>query len=204
MFNKWCDENGILHPACRYPVAFGDKGELIGISATRDIGVGEAYIYVPTKCIINETKFRNDPQIGHLIDKHPELFSERGNCDHMKLIFFLMHEMGKGENSFWHYYFEAAELPDLLANWESTDLDELHDPILRVKAMDEMEDMRLEFGEIRDVALVETDCLKLESFTFEAFMKANYHVGTRVFGYALPELSLVPFADMANHHTTDN
>ena len=29
-------------------------------------------------------------------------------------------------------------------------------------------------------------------------------MGTRCFGYAIPELSLVPFADNANHHTTDN
>ena len=26
---------------------------------------------------------------------------------------------------------------------------------------------------------------------------------TRCFGYAVPQLSLVPFADNANHHTTD-
>ena len=29
-------------------------------------------------------------------------------------------------------------------------------------------------------------------------------VGSRCFGYAVPELSLVPFADSINHHTTDN
>ena len=112
---KWCDDNGILHPACRYPVAFGEQGELIGISATRDIGVNEAYIYVPTKCIINESKFQKDPQIGHMIDKYPELFEDRENCDHMKLIFFVMHELGKVKDSFWASYFETAELPDLLA-----------------------------------------------------------------------------------------
>ena len=57
-FNKWCKDEGIIRPSCRFPVAFGEKGELIGISAVRDIGLGEAYIFVPVKCIINESKFR--------------------------------------------------------------------------------------------------------------------------------------------------
>ena len=73
-FNIWCDENGIKRPAVRYPVAFGSKGELIGLAATREIGLGEAYVFVPIKCIINESKFRADPQISHLLDNHPELF----------------------------------------------------------------------------------------------------------------------------------
>lgn len=159
---------------------------------------------MPTHCIINESKFRKDPQIGHIIDKYPEIFEERANADHVKLIFFVMHEMGKGDDSFWAPYFETAELPDLLARWEQSDLDELHDPILKQESIDEMEEMREEFGELRDAALANSDCINIDSFTFEMYMKANYHVGTRCFGYAIPELSLVPFADNANHHTTDN
>ena len=73
-FNQWCDEQGILHPKCRYPVAFGPSGELVGIAATEEIALGESYVYVPVKCVINESKFRADPEIGHLVDKHPELF----------------------------------------------------------------------------------------------------------------------------------
>ena len=57
-------------------MAFGDSGELIGIAATREIGLGEAYIFVPCKCILNEFKFRADPQIGHLLQKHEDFFEE--------------------------------------------------------------------------------------------------------------------------------
>ena len=103
-FNRWCDEQGIIRPACRYPVAFGEKGELTGVSANHEIGLGEAYIFVPVKCIINESKFRRDPQIGHLLKKYPELFRKNANADHIVVIFFLMHEMSKGEDSYWYHY----------------------------------------------------------------------------------------------------
>ena len=94
-----------MRPAVRYPVAFGPNGELVGMAATREIGLGEAYVYVPIKCIINESKFRASTEIGHLVDKHPELFEHRDNSDHLVVIFFLIHEMSKGEDSFWYHYF---------------------------------------------------------------------------------------------------
>ena len=86
---------------------------------------------MPSKLMICESKFRADPQIGHLIDKHPELFEEKLNKEHVILMFFLIHEFGKGEDSFWFPYFECAAIPDLLATWDSQELDDLHDPILR-------------------------------------------------------------------------
>ena len=55
-----------------------------------------------------------------------------------------------------------------------------------------------------EVAQENAECLNTEYFTFENFMRAQYQVGTRCFGYAIPELSLVPFADNANHQATDN
>ena len=71
-FNKWADENGIVRSAVRYPVAFGEAG-LVGMSANRDIGINEAYLYVPSKCIICESRFR-ESEIGHLLDKHKQFF----------------------------------------------------------------------------------------------------------------------------------
>ena len=45
--------------------------------------------------------------------------------------------------------------------------------------------------------------LKPEFFTFENFMKAHTQVITRCFGTPT-EIMMVPFADCANHHVTDN
>ena len=103
----------------------------MGIAATREIALGEAYVYVPTKCIVNESKFRADPQVGHLLDKHPELFSEGEHAPHLVLIFFLIHEMSKGENSYWYHYLQTSALPDMPTQWSVQDLNELHDPIMK-------------------------------------------------------------------------
>lgn len=104
-FNKWCDDNGIKHDSVRYPVAFGKEGHLIGLAATRRIGFNEAYLYVPNHVIISEEQFRRHKEIGHILDKHPEVFRERQLSEHHVLIFFVMHEMSKGEESFWYPYF---------------------------------------------------------------------------------------------------
>ena len=156
------------------------------------------------KCCINESKFRADPQIGHLVDKHPELFDENENAAHIVVIFFVMHELGKGADSFWHWYFEISAWSDMPALWSQDELNELHDPILKHEACDELAEMQEEFDEIMAVANANPDCLNLEAFTFDNYLRAHYQVGTRCFGYAIPELSLVPFADNCNHHTTDN
>ena len=98
-------------------------------------------MYVPIKCVVNESKFRQDPQIGHLLDKHPELFDQGLNCAHLVVIFFLLHEMSKGENSYWYHYLEISALPDMPAQWIEEDLNELHDPIMKQEAIDELEEM---------------------------------------------------------------
>ena len=75
-FNKWLKDNGVHCPSVRYPTAFGPTGGLIGISARRRIGPQEAYLYVPAKLTISETKVRQS-EIGFIIDKHPEIFKDR-------------------------------------------------------------------------------------------------------------------------------
>ena len=72
---------------------------------------------MPTKCIINESKFRVDPQIGHLLAKHPELFEDGEHSAHLVVIFFLIHEISKGENSYWFHYLATSALPDMPPQW---------------------------------------------------------------------------------------
>ena len=86
---------------------------------------------MPTKIIINESKFRADPQVGHLLEKHSDFFDDRDSSEHFKMTFYVMHELSKGVNSFWHWYFEISDLPDMPANWSSEELEQLRDPILK-------------------------------------------------------------------------
>ena len=112
--------------------------------------------------------------------------------------------MSKGEQGFWYPYFEISALPDVPMNWSEKELDELHDPIMKQEAIDEKEEVAEQFEEVLEIVQQNADCLNVEFWTLENWMKAHYQVGTRCFGYAVPEISLVPYADNANHHTTDN
>jgi hypothetical protein len=121
-FNDWLNKNGAKRDSIIYPAAFGAAGKLIGIAATRDIGLTEAYLFVPSKMIICEEKFRQNKKIGHILDENPDVFTEHFFGEHLVIIFFMMYEMGKGEDSFWFSYFETAELTDMLNLWGEDDL----------------------------------------------------------------------------------
>ena len=129
-FNKWCDEIGIKRDSVLYPTAFGPSGTLVGISAKRRIGFKEAYIFVPTKVCLSEEQFRRS-EIGHLLVDHPEVFEQRVSSAHMKLIFFVMYEMAKGTESFWHPYFQITEQTDMPCLWDVADLQNLQDENLK-------------------------------------------------------------------------
>jgi len=53
LFHEWCDQNGVLHPGVDYPVAFGKRGELIGMAAAKDLAPCECFLYVPQELQIN-------------------------------------------------------------------------------------------------------------------------------------------------------
>jgi len=68
-FHQWLKENGARYDSIEYPVVFGKQGGLIGIAAKRNIGSEEAYIYIPTKLIINDDKIYKS-EIGFIIKRH--------------------------------------------------------------------------------------------------------------------------------------
>ena len=115
-FNKWCEENGVVAPSVRWPVAYGESGELIGVHANKDIGPCESYLYVPTKMTINEEQFRNS-EIGKILEENEDEFMDRDHNEHYILIFFVAYQMSLGTASFWDPYFEISADSDLPMNW---------------------------------------------------------------------------------------
>ena len=93
-FNQWAKENGVISSAVRYPVAFGESGQLIGCAAKRPIGFNEAFLYVPMRLVICESKILQS-ELGPIIKKHPDVFTAggRSNGEHLTLMFFILHEM---------------------------------------------------------------------------------------------------------------
>ena len=57
-FNEWCKKHGVKSDAIEYPVAFGERGELVGVRAKRFIGICESYVYVPARITINIENFK--------------------------------------------------------------------------------------------------------------------------------------------------
>lgn len=116
-FHKWLKENGVKYDSIEYPVAFGKNGGLIGIAARRPIGPEEAYIYIPTKLIINDDKISKS-DIGFIVERHADVFKEHLDGEYLRLIFFIAYELSKGEKSFWYPYFKISENTDLPCFWE--------------------------------------------------------------------------------------
>lgn len=103
-FHEWLKANGVHYDSIEYPVAFGKDGALVGLAAKRDIGAGEAYLFIPNKIIINDEKILKS-EIGFIIKKHKDVFEEHHDGEYLRQIFFITYELTKGEKSFWYPYF---------------------------------------------------------------------------------------------------
>jgi len=75
---------------------------------------------------------------------------------------------------------------------------------MKAEAADEIEALQEEFEILLNIAKLYPESCNVEKFTFDIFMQAHTLTVTRCFGYSLPYLMLVPLADCANHHATDN
>ena len=77
------------------------------MAAKKDVPPMTAFLYVPFKLAICEHNIRKrSPATATVFDKHPELFKTHRDAEYNTLIVYVMHEMAKGEGSFWHPYFE--------------------------------------------------------------------------------------------------
>ena len=63
-----------------------------------------------------------------------------------------MHELSKGQESFWYPYLQITEKPDLLIMWSDEQLDELQDPVLKQNVIEEREIAMKDFLMIKDFA----------------------------------------------------
>lgn len=72
-FHTWLKANGAVYDSIEYPVAFGAKGQLLGIAAKRNIGPEESYLYIPNKLTINDDKILKS-DIGFIVKRHEDVF----------------------------------------------------------------------------------------------------------------------------------
>jgi hypothetical protein len=92
----------------------------------------------------------------------------------------------------------------MLSFWKEEDLQLLQDEILKAEALDEIDSLKEEYEILLNIVKLYPESVNEEKFTFEIFIEAHTLCVTRCFGFSLPYLMLVPLADCANHHATDN
>lgn len=88
-FLAWCDKHGVKYDSVDYPVAFGKEGKLVGCAAKRDIGLNEAYVYVPVGICINEEQFKRSWCGEIYSDKYDEIKENIQFHHQFLLIFFI-------------------------------------------------------------------------------------------------------------------
>ena len=74
------------------------------MAASKDVPPCKAFLFVPHKLIISEATVRKS-RIWWIIEKHPEVCRAHYDAEYLILAAFILHELLKGENSFWHPYF---------------------------------------------------------------------------------------------------
>jgi len=114
-FNIWAKENGVRAESLEYPAVFG-KG-LVGIAAKSRVSPDEAFLFVPASVLINDQRIQQSA-LGPIIGTHPEVFFEHIDGEYLRIIFFVIWEMCKGEQSFWAPYFAIVEETDLPIFWD--------------------------------------------------------------------------------------
>ena len=123
---KWCKDNGVLHPGADFPAAFGKKGELIGIVASREIPPCTAFLYVPTSLLINKfTIQERAPELWQVYMNHPAVFKNYYDADFLILTVYIFYELLKNSHSFYYPYLNVISQIDLPLLWQQDQLDEL-------------------------------------------------------------------------------
>jgi hypothetical protein len=73
------------------------------MAARKDVPPLKAFLSVPHRLIITvETVMQSS--VSHIVTNHPEIFKSHHDSEYLTLGIFIMHEILKGESSFWYPY----------------------------------------------------------------------------------------------------
>lgn len=117
-----------------------------------------------------------------------------------------MHERNKGPDSFWHEWFEVAQLVDLPYSWDDSKVDQLVDVELQSRLRQDKGTMAKEWASLKAVIKLYEPSFFAEN---EAGVPMSENEGlfhwacnfssSRAFGTSLGTLWLCPLIDLANH-----
>ncbi len=162
---------------------------------------------VPGQAILSMRVAIMSEELQVLYRKFPLYFSPRcSEWQNYVLAAFILREKQKhrkGEGSAWGAYIDTWPRQfDILEVWEEEELDELQDPSLLNKAMEEYTRMTEAWSNFYAAACHFPSLYEEGTITLSQFQWAWNIQSTRCFGSSLDMSMLVPFADLINHENT--
>jgi len=103
---------------------FGDG--LRGVRATEDIEPNEAFLFIPNKLMLS-VEHAKASELDVIFKSHDALFRANYERDSMIMVLYLMYEKLKGENSFYHPYFDSVALDPQSCLWDDQYVSKLVD-----------------------------------------------------------------------------
>ena len=116
-FREWIINNGGKIENLEYPAAFHHNGVLLGTAATRDLKPGDLIIDIPVSLTVNRKTIRKS-SIGHLMEKHPEIFDKHEEVDMSHVIWAFYEKLKQPEGCFWTPWFNIINITHLPAFWD--------------------------------------------------------------------------------------
>lgn len=120
--------NGAKIENVEYPVAFTKSGGLVGIGASKDLEPMTPYLEFPESLVYNRKTVYNS-EIGHLMDKYPEVFNKHHEVD-LAIVIYCFYERLKGDKSHWKPYYDIINVSDLPAFWSDDEINEFQDRVM--------------------------------------------------------------------------
>lgn len=176
-----------------------------GLLCTQEVKPREVICAIPNKLIISAATARNS-EIAEVLRNHEELFVTQSYREEQALRLFVMHERNKGPSSFWHEWFEVAQLVDLPYTWEDPQVDQLVDVELRSRLRYDAAQMAKEWTSLKAVIKLyepkffgENEAGVPMSENEGLFHWACNFLASRAFGTSLGAPWLCPLIDLCNH-----
>lgn len=109
-------------PKLEWPAVVA-AGGLRGVRATAAIAPLEEMVRVPRRLLISEERCLQDAQLGPVFAANRDVFSR----DDPVLALFLVRELARGDQSFFHPYLAILPEPESVQDWTDDERAELRD-----------------------------------------------------------------------------
>ncbi|CAN0245422.1 unnamed protein product [Phaeothamnion confervicola] len=193
-FLSWLQENGAVFDKILWPTTATESGSR-GAVAVVEIPRFSPIIEIPERLMMTPPQAERLPDIGHVFRENASLLRNDS-----ALALYIMHEIIKGESSFYSPFLRILPRPHTVADWPPSAQAALQDPALRQRALASARHRRTLYE--RTFHALETrypGLFRRERYSFALFDFAWGTIEARAFGRRLPWSALVPMADLFNH-----